>query len=72
LLKPLKNETGILTGAVGFITTAEEAEWILREQKADLIFMARQLLRDPYFPLHAAKELEAEINWPKQYERAKK
>jgi 2,4-dienoyl-CoA reductase-like NADH-dependent reductase (Old Yellow Enzyme family) len=68
----IKNETGILTGAVGLITTAEEAEWILREQKADLIFMARQLLRDPYFPLHAAKELEAEINWPKQYERAKK
>ena len=67
----IKRESGILTAAVGIITTAQEAEQILREQKADLIIMARQLLRDPYFPLHAAKELGVDIPWPIQYERAK-
>ena len=67
----IKKETGILTGAVGLITTAEEAESILNNGQADLIIMARQLLRDPYFPLHAAKKLDAGIQWPKQYERAK-
>jgi len=57
---------------VGLITTAHQAESILAENKADLIVMARKLLQDPYFPLHAAKELGAEIDWPVQYERAKK
>jgi 2,4-dienoyl-CoA reductase-like NADH-dependent reductase (Old Yellow Enzyme family) len=68
----IKRETGILTGAVGLITNATEAEQILEEEKADLIILARQFLRDPYFPLHAAKELETDINWPVQYERAKR
>ncbi len=68
----IKKETGILTGAVGLITNANEAEEILKEGKADIIILARQFLRDPYFPLHAAKELEADINWPVQYERAKR
>lgn len=67
----IRKETGIATGAVGMINTAAEAEGILQEGKADLIFMARQLLRDPYFPLMAAKELGAEVAWPLQYERAK-
>ena len=67
----IKKEASILTAAVGIITTAQEAEKILEEQKADLIIMARQLLRDPYFPLHAAKELGADLKWPLQYERAK-
>jgi 2,4-dienoyl-CoA reductase-like NADH-dependent reductase (Old Yellow Enzyme family) len=67
----IKKETGILTAAVGLITTAEEAEQILLEEKADLIIMARQLLREPYFPLHAAKLLGADIKWPSQYERAR-
>ena len=62
----------MLTGAVGLITSAAEAEGILNAQQADLIILARQLLRDPYFPLHAAKELGADITWPKQYERAKR
>jgi 2,4-dienoyl-CoA reductase-like NADH-dependent reductase (Old Yellow Enzyme family) len=66
----IKRESGILTGAVGLITTAQECESILTEGKADMIVLARQLLRDPYFPLHAAKELGATIEWPKQYERA--
>lgn len=67
----IKKETGILTGAVGFITNAKEGEQILKEQKADLIIMARQLLREPYFALHAASELEVDVPWPPQYERAK-
>ncbi|MEO9023012.1 MAG: NADH:flavin oxidoreductase/NADH oxidase [Ginsengibacter sp.] len=68
----VKKESGILTAAVGIITTAKEAEEILTEQKADLIIMARQLLREPYFPLHAASELGVDLPWPDQYERAKK
>lgn len=63
--------TGILTGAVGLITTASEAESILTDGKADMVFMAREFLRDTYFPLHAAKELSADVEWPKQYVRAK-
>jgi len=67
----IKKETGILTGAVGLITEAQQAEDILREKQADLIFLARELLRDPYFPLHAAYQLQEEPEWPLQYERAK-
>ncbi len=67
----IKNETGVITAAVGIITTAQEAEQILEEQKADLIILARQLLRDPYFPLHAAREVGFDFPWPVQYERAK-
>ncbi|MCW3106919.1 MAG: namA [Segetibacter sp.] len=67
----IKKETGILTGAVGIITTPEQAEEIVASGKADVIIMARQLLRDPYFPLHAAKVLGVDVKWPVQYERAK-
>lgn len=68
----IRRETGMLTGAVGLITTAAQAESIVAEQKADLVFMARELLRDPYFPMHAAHELkEGTFTWPVQYERAK-
>jgi len=64
---------GILTGAVGVITDAVQAESILVSGQADLIIMARQMLRDPYFPLHAAEELGfKDIHWPLQYVRAKK
>jgi 2,4-dienoyl-CoA reductase-like NADH-dependent reductase (Old Yellow Enzyme family) len=68
----IRKEAGILTGAVGLITNAKEAEQILTDGKADLVLLARQLLRDPYFPLHAAKELGADVPWPVQYERAKR
>jgi 2,4-dienoyl-CoA reductase-like NADH-dependent reductase (Old Yellow Enzyme family) len=64
-------KTGIMTGAVGFITTAGQAELILQEEKADLVFLARELLRNPYFPLLAARELGEDIKWPVQYHRAK-
>lgn len=67
----IKKEAGILTGAVGLITEAEQAEAILQENQADLIFIARELLRNPYFPLQAAKQLGVDVDWPKQYERAK-
>ncbi|MFT3932298.1 MAG: NADPH dehydrogenase NamA [Chitinophagaceae bacterium] len=67
----IKKEAGILTGAVGLITTAKQAEEILANEQADIILLARELLRDPYFPLHAAKELGADIDWPVQYQRAK-
>ena len=67
----VKKESGILTGAVGLITTAQQCEELLEQGKADMIILARQLLRDPYFPLHAAKELGDEIKWPVQYDRAK-
>jgi 2,4-dienoyl-CoA reductase-like NADH-dependent reductase (Old Yellow Enzyme family) len=68
----IKKETGMLTGAVGMITTAAEAEQILQNGQADLVILARQLLRDPYFALHAAQELGEDICWPVQYQRAKK
>ncbi len=64
-------KTGILTGTVGLITTAGQAESILREEKSDLILMGRELLRNPYFPLHAARELGDDISWPVQYLRSK-
>ncbi len=68
----VKHDAGILTGAVGLITTPQEAEDILQQGKADIIILARQMLRDPYFPLHAAKALNVDLPWPVQYERAKK
>src|SRR5690554_3754014 len=67
----IKKEAHILTGAVGQITTAEQPEAILKEGKADLIFYGRESLRDPHFALRAAKELNADIEWPIQYQRAK-
>jgi 2,4-dienoyl-CoA reductase-like NADH-dependent reductase (Old Yellow Enzyme family) len=68
----IKKETGIMTGAVGLITSASEAESIVAGGKADLVLMAREVLRDPYFPLHAASELGTAVPWPLQYERAEK
>lgn len=64
-------KTGMMSSAVGFITTAQQAEAILNEGKADLILLGRELLRNPYFSLNAAKELGAEIEWPVQYLRSK-
>ncbi|MGC3943692.1 MAG: NADH:flavin oxidoreductase/NADH oxidase [Chryseolinea sp.] len=67
----IRKEANIATSAVGLITTAKQSESILENGEADAISMARELLRDPYFPMHAAKELGAEIQWPSQYLRAK-
>ena len=67
----IKKETGILTGAVGLITDAHQAEDILEKEQADFIIIARASLRDPYFALNAAKILNDDIEWPLQYLRAK-
>jgi 2,4-dienoyl-CoA reductase-like NADH-dependent reductase (Old Yellow Enzyme family) len=68
----IKAATGILTGAVGLITEAKQAEEIVASGKADMVLFARESLRDPNLALTFAHDLEAEINWPRQYERAKK
>lgn len=60
----------IAVGAVGIIVDAEQAEAILKQEQADVIFMARELLRNPYFPLHAAQQLDGENIYPNQYKRA--
>ena len=66
----IRKEAGIATGAVGLITTARQADDIVRSEKADIVLLAREMLRDPYFPLHAARELGAELKPPVQYARA--
>lgn len=67
----IKKETGIITGTVGKITGAKQAETILQKNEADLVLFARKMLREPYFPIHAARELGAEIQWQNQYLRGK-
>jgi 2,4-dienoyl-CoA reductase-like NADH-dependent reductase (Old Yellow Enzyme family) len=67
----IRREAKIATGAVGLITNAQQAEEIIAGGKADAVLLARQMLRDPYWPMHAAKELGVDVPWPKQYERAK-
>ncbi|HVO38140.1 MAG TPA: NADH:flavin oxidoreductase/NADH oxidase [Spirochaetia bacterium] len=67
----IRREAALPTGALGLITSAQQADHILRTGQADLIVMARQLLRDPYWPLRAAAELKAQAPWPNQYLRAK-
>ncbi|WP_026309097.1 NADH:flavin oxidoreductase/NADH oxidase [Spirosoma spitsbergense] len=67
----IKKETGIMTAAVGLITSPEQANAILTSGQADLVLLAREFLRDPYFPLHAAQATGAATAWPVQYERAR-
>ena len=66
----IRREAGIATGAVGLITEPEQAEAIVAGGEADMVLLARELLRDPYWPRRAAKALGAEIEAPKQYARA--
>jgi 2,4-dienoyl-CoA reductase-like NADH-dependent reductase (Old Yellow Enzyme family) len=65
----IRQEVGIPTGAVGLITTAQEAEAIVQSGQADVVLLARELLRNPYFALEAAHELGQEVKWPVAYER---
>ena len=58
------------TGAVGLITSAAQADEIIVNERADCVLMARELLRHPYWPEHAASELGREVPWPHQYLRA--
>ena len=67
----IRRDTGMCTGAVGMITEAAQADAIVRQGRADIVLLARQMLRDPYFPLHAGGELGADVRWPDQYLRAK-
>jgi 2,4-dienoyl-CoA reductase-like NADH-dependent reductase (Old Yellow Enzyme family) len=71
LAEKIRREAGIKTGAVGLITTPEQADEIISSGKADLILIARESLRNPNFPQTAAKKLGVEIEWPLQYLRAK-
>ncbi|HEX8985610.1 MAG TPA: NADH:flavin oxidoreductase/NADH oxidase [Bryobacteraceae bacterium] len=66
----IRKEAGVATAAVGMITDAAQADDIVRSGQADLVFLARELLRDPYWPLHAAAKLGARASWPVQYLRA--
>ncbi|SDT33103.1 NADH:flavin oxidoreductase/NADH oxidase [Microlunatus soli] len=66
----IRDEAGIPAGAVGLITEPVQAEKIIADGEADVILLARELLRDPYWPLHAARELGGEIRVPEQYARA--
>jgi 2,4-dienoyl-CoA reductase-like NADH-dependent reductase (Old Yellow Enzyme family) len=68
----VRKQGGIRTAAVGMITTPEQADQIVRTGQADMVFLARELLRDPYWPLRAADELRQSGPWPKQYTRAKR
>src|SRR5436305_2200351 len=67
----LRSDAAIATGAVGMITDPAQADQIIRMEQADLVFLARQLLREPYWPLQAARALGHEIQWPPQYDRAR-
>jgi 2,4-dienoyl-CoA reductase-like NADH-dependent reductase (Old Yellow Enzyme family) len=66
----IRRETGVATGAVGMITSPAQADHIIRTGQADLVLLARELLRDPYWPLRAARELGQKVSWPVQYLRA--
>jgi 2,4-dienoyl-CoA reductase-like NADH-dependent reductase (Old Yellow Enzyme family) len=66
----VRREAGILTGAVGMITSPSQADQIVRNGNADAVLLARELLRHPNWPLTAAKSLKHKIEWPKQHSRA--
>ena len=66
----VRHETGMATGAVGLITEAKQAEAIVANGEADVVLIARESLRDPYFPRRAAQELGASLSAPAQYQRA--
>ena len=66
----IKRDAAIVTGAVGMITEPAQADAIIRNGQADVVIMAREMLRDPYWPLRAARELGHQVSWPAQYLRA--
>jgi 2,4-dienoyl-CoA reductase-like NADH-dependent reductase (Old Yellow Enzyme family) len=66
----IRREAAVMTATVGLIETKEQVEEILASGKADLVFMAREFLRDPYWPLRTARELKQTMSWPAQYLRA--
>lgn len=70
--RAIREQAGIATGAVGLITTASHADAVIAGGDADAVFVGREELRDPYWPLHAAAELRDNVSWPVQYERARR
>jgi len=66
----IRREAGVATGAVGLITSPRQADEIIAAGRADVVLLARELLRDPYWPMRAAAELGRVVPWPKQYLRA--
>jgi 2,4-dienoyl-CoA reductase-like NADH-dependent reductase (Old Yellow Enzyme family) len=66
----IRREAAIATGAVGLITDPVQAEHVIRSGQADMVLLAREMLRDPYWPMRAARELGQTISWPAQYLRA--
>ena len=68
--RQIRAEAGVATGAVGMIAEAQQANAILQNGDADLVLLARELLRDPYFPMHAAQQLGVQVKAPAQYLRA--
>jgi 2,4-dienoyl-CoA reductase-like NADH-dependent reductase (Old Yellow Enzyme family) len=66
----IRREAGIATSTVGMITAAAQADHVVLTGQADLVLLARELLRNPYWPLHAAQELGYPMAWPAQYLRA--
>ena len=66
----IRREAGVPTGAVGLITDPVQANAIVAQGQADLVFLAREMLRDPYWPVHAAAALGEPACWPRQYLRA--
>ncbi len=67
----VRREGDVMTGAVGMITSPQQADQIIRNGEADMVLLAREFLRDPNWPLHAAQVLEQKVDWPVQYDRAK-
>jgi 2,4-dienoyl-CoA reductase-like NADH-dependent reductase (Old Yellow Enzyme family) len=67
----VRREASMPSGAVGLIRSSYQADQLLRAGQADVVMIARQFLRDPYWPLHAARELSVDLAWPVQYQRAK-
>jgi 2,4-dienoyl-CoA reductase-like NADH-dependent reductase (Old Yellow Enzyme family) len=67
----VRREAGIPTATVGLITSPQQADTIVRAGQADIVLLGRELLRDPHWPLRAARVLTHAVEWPKQYERAK-
>jgi 2,4-dienoyl-CoA reductase-like NADH-dependent reductase (Old Yellow Enzyme family) len=67
----IRREAEVATAAVGFVRVPSQAEQIVATGAADAVFIARAFLRDPYWPIHAARELGVDPAWPPQYDRAR-
>lgn len=72
LAERVRREAGVAAAAVGLITTPDMADEIVRNGRADLVLLGRELLRDPYWPLHAARRLGVDVPWPTPYLRARR